>query len=109
MKYNVNIIICFLICLIFLSCSKSEDYLFDDAMDLGQKLNIPTPNPEKYFDDLIHPCVRYVEGGFQGHDWWMVATLYRGNDASMLFDGGSMRGYLRLNVLIAMLNENEFS
>lgn len=98
MKYNVNIIICFLICLIFLSCSKSEDYLFDDAMDLGQKLNIPTPNPEKYFDDLIHPCVRYVEGGFQGHDWWMVATPYRGNDASMenpiLFYGDSREGGL---------------
>lgn len=84
--------------LMFFSCEKSEKYKSDDLMELGVKLTIPTPNPEKYFDDLIHPCVRYIEGGFGGHDWWMVATPFRGNDDSIenpiLFYGDSRDGGL---------------
>lgn len=42
--------------------------------------NVPivfkTPEPEKYKDDCLHPCVRYIEEGFAGHQWWMVMTPY---------------------------------
>ncbi len=32
-------------------------------------------------DDIVHPCVRYIEEGFEGHQWWMVYTpLYGGDD-----------------------------
>lgn len=37
------------------------------------------PLDNKYMDDVIHPCVRYIEQGFAGHYWWMVQTpLYGG-------------------------------
>lgn len=54
-----------------------------DVMQLGYQLIAPTPQPEIYFDDLIHPCVRYIEKGFAGHKWWMIATPYRGYDVSI--------------------------
>ena len=33
--------------------------------------------------DVVHPCVRYVPDGYEGHCWWMVYTPYYGADASM--------------------------
>ncbi|MBP2283130.1 hypothetical protein H4V97_001448 [Flavobacterium sp. CG_23.5] len=54
-----------------------------DAMKLGVKVSAPTPQPEKYFDDLIHPCVRFIPKGFAGHKWWMIASPYRGYDSSI--------------------------
>lgn len=33
--------------------------------------------------DVVHPCVRYVSEGFEGHKWWMVYTPYYEGDASM--------------------------
>ena len=26
--------------------------------------------------DVVHPCVRYIEEGYEGHRWWMVYTPY---------------------------------
>lgn len=32
--------------------------------------------------DVLHPCVRYIRDGFEGHRWWMVYTPFYGfNDA----------------------------
>ena len=32
--------------------------------------------------DVVHPCVRYIEEGFEGHQWWLVFTpLYGGDDS----------------------------
>ena len=28
------------------------------------------------FGDVVHPCVRYIPDGFNGHTWWMVYTPY---------------------------------
>ena len=28
------------------------------------------------FGDVVHPCVRYIPEGFNGHSWWMVYTPY---------------------------------
>ena len=33
--------------------------------------------------DVVHPCVRYISDGYEGHCWWMVYTPYYGADASM--------------------------
>jgi hypothetical protein len=28
------------------------------------------------YGDVVHPCVRYIHEGFEGHKWWMVYTPY---------------------------------
>lgn len=63
--------------------SQKKENLDKDIMELGVKLTALTPEPNRYFNDLIHPCVRYLERGFAGHKWWMIATPYRGYDASI--------------------------
>lgn len=68
--------------LFFVNCSKEDKFAHKDAMNLGVKLVAPTPDFDKYEDDLIHPCVRYIEGGFAGHDWWMVGTPFKDYDES---------------------------
>lgn len=90
---------CFLNCAAGLSnpepdpIPNNEKEIKPNAMTLGVKLTAQTPNPEKYFDDLIHPCVRYIAEGFAGHKWWMSASPYRGFDSSIenpiLFYGDS--------------------
>lgn len=54
--------------------------LFKDIIQPGTLLKAETPTPEKYYNDLLHPCVRYIEEGFAGHKWWMVASPFRGKD-----------------------------
>lgn len=44
---------------------------------------VEDPNAEQTFGDVIHPCVRFVEGGFEGHRWWMVYTPLYGGNAKM--------------------------
>ena len=79
-------------------CSNNAFCIANDAMKLGVKLSAPTPQPEKYFNDLLHPCVRFISGGFGGHEWWMVASPYRGGDATIenpiLYYGDSRIGGL---------------
>lgn len=59
-------------------------YLFffypQQKMPVGKKIDIVTPEPEKYHNDCLHPCIRYIEEGFAGHKWWMVQTPYYGRD-----------------------------
>ena len=38
---------------------------------------------EQYGDWLVHPCVRYIPEGFEGHQWWMVYTPYYGKTDGM--------------------------
>ncbi len=38
---------------------------------------------EENHGDIVHPCVRYIPEGFEGHYWWMVYTPYYGADSSM--------------------------
>ncbi len=33
--------------------------------------------------DVVHPCVRYIPQGFEGHKWWMVYTPYYAADSSL--------------------------
>lgn len=90
--FKVNRLYLIFIIFLFLysvSCKENNDY--DDSIEngkaeqkdvltIGVKLSAPTPQPEKYFNDLIHPCIRFIPEGFAGHKWWMVASPYRGGD-----------------------------
>lgn len=49
-------------------------------MSRGVLIKIKTPNFQKYKDDCLHPCIRYVEEGFLGYKWWMVQSPYYGNN-----------------------------
>lgn len=53
-------------------------YLFYPQQILPEAIaiEIKTPEPEKYHNDCLHPCVRYVESGFAGAQWWMVQSPY---------------------------------
>lgn len=31
---------------------------------------------EENHGDIVHPCVRFIEEGFEGHKWWLVYTPY---------------------------------
>lgn len=33
--------------------------------------------------DVVHPCVRYIPEGYEGHCWWLVYTPYYGADPGM--------------------------
>lgn len=33
--------------------------------------------------DIVHPCVRYIPEGYEGHCWWLVYTPYYGADPGM--------------------------
>lgn len=33
--------------------------------------------------DIVHPCVRYIPDGYDGHKWWMVYTPYYGANPEM--------------------------
>lgn len=89
-KIHCYILLLFLSVFFCISCSENgyseeipEENMANekDAMKLGIKLRAPTPQPEKYFDDLIHPCVRYIPDGIGSYKWWMIGTPYRGGDA----------------------------
>lgn len=54
-----------------------------NAIQLGVCVLDHTPSPEIYKNDNIHPCVRYIESGFAGHNWWMVTTPYPNSDSSV--------------------------
>lgn len=50
-------------------------------MTAGKPCQVEDPTVSVTFGDVIHPCVRYIEEGFEGHKWWMVYTpYYGGND-----------------------------
>lgn len=69
-----------------------------NIMPLGIEVLGWTPQPEKYMNDNIHPCVRYIPEGFAGHKWWMVTTPYYGSNSAIenpiLYWGDSRDGEL---------------
>lgn len=58
-----------------------KEYLVN-ALSRGIQVLDWTPNPEKYHNDNIHPCVRYIQN-FAGHDWWMVTTPYYSSNSAV--------------------------
>ncbi len=52
-------------------------------MPIGQHIPIQTPNPNKYHNDCLHPCIRHIPEGFCGYNWWMVQSPYYKRDSSL--------------------------
>jgi hypothetical protein len=93
----------FFLFLLYIGCHKETNgqeivQTYVNAMTIGEKLTAPTPQPDIYHDDLIHPCVRYIPEGFAGHKWWLVATPYYGGlseiENPILYYGDSRPGNL---------------
>ena len=52
-------------------------------MSQGEHCTVEDPTVEVTHGDVVHPCIRFIEEGFEGHQWWMVYTPYYGYDASL--------------------------
>lgn len=53
------------------------------VMSAGEECYVNPYRFEENHGDIVHPCVRYIEDGFEGHKWWMVYTPYYAADSSM--------------------------
>lgn len=53
------------------------------VMAPGVEVNVETFRFEENHGDKVHPCVRFIPEGFEGHHWWMVYTPYYAADSSM--------------------------
>lgn len=49
-------------------------------MPQGVPCQVEDPESDVTHGDVVHPCVRYIEEGFEGHQWWMIYTPFYGND-----------------------------
>jgi len=58
-------------------------YYPKQIMSVGQVVDIKTPEFEKYKNDCLHPCVRFIPSGFAGYNWWMVQSPYYGRDSKL--------------------------
>ena len=56
---------------------------FVGVMQPGMLCTVEDRTPEMTHGDVVHPCVRYIEEGFEGHKWWMVYTPYYAANASL--------------------------
>jgi hypothetical protein len=52
-------------------------------MPIGKRITIQTPEPDKYHNDCLHPCIRHIPEGFCGYNWWMVQSPYYKRDSSL--------------------------
>jgi hypothetical protein len=52
-------------------------------MPVGKRISIQTPEPDKYHNDCLHPCIRHIPEGFCGYQWWMVQSPYYNRDSSL--------------------------
>ena len=52
-------------------------------MPQGTPVEIKTPEFDKYKNDCLHPCIRFIPSGFMGYKWWMVQSPYYGRDSKL--------------------------
>ena len=52
-------------------------------MPKGQFCVVDDPTMDITHGDVVHPCIRFIEERFEGHQWWMVYTPYYRSDASL--------------------------
>ncbi len=78
--YSILIILAVLFLLVF-----GYFRLFYPAqtMPVGVAVEINTPDPDKYRNDCLHPCVRFIPEGFMGHNWWMIQSPYYGRNSKL--------------------------
>lgn len=49
--------------------------------DCVSRINVKTPDSTKYYNDCLHPCIRYYEKDFAGYNYWMSQSpYYAGNN-----------------------------
>lgn len=53
------------------------------VLSAGKEVKLEPFRYEENHGDIVHPCVRYIPDGFEGHYWWMVYTPYYAADSSM--------------------------
>ena len=53
-----------------------HSYPSKGIMSAGVSCQVEDPTINITHGDVIHPCVRYIEEGFEGHQWWMVYTPF---------------------------------
>lgn len=53
------------------------------VMSAGDPCQIDPFKADINHGDVVHPCVRYILKGYEGHCWWLVYTPYYSADASM--------------------------
>ena len=46
----------------------------EGLMARGDLCHVEDPTFEQTHGDILHPCIRFVENGFEGHTWWMTYT-----------------------------------
>lgn len=46
----------------------------EGLMAPGDLCHVEDPTSDQTHEDVLHPCVRFVENGFEGHAWWMAYT-----------------------------------
>lgn len=56
---------------------------FVGVMSPGEMCSVEDRTPALTHGDVVHPCVRYIENGFEGHKWWMAYTPYYAANASL--------------------------
>ena len=55
-------------------------YYPQQTMPIGIHVEIKTPEQDKYRNDCLHPCIRFIPEGFMGYNWWMVQTPFYGRN-----------------------------
>ena len=63
-----------------LSC---HGYSSKGMMPVGVQCHVDDPTIDLTHGDVVHPCVRYIEEGFEGHQWWMVYTPYYAENSKL--------------------------
>lgn len=52
-------------------------------LPIGNPCYAEDPTIDVTHGDILHPCIRFIPEGFEGHQWWMVYTPYYGKTDSM--------------------------
>ena len=58
-------------------------YSSKGIMPSGILCNVEDPTIDETHGDVVHPCVRFIKPGFEGHKWWMVYTPYYGENSKL--------------------------
>lgn len=70
--------------------TKYKEFLFrihgrpvKGILSIGVPCTVEDPTLDETHGDVVHPCIRYIPEGYEGHLWWMVYTPYYGKTDSM--------------------------
>lgn len=60
----------------------AREHSYLSANITGGERVLDIPLPEQYGDWAVHPCVRRIEGGLGGHEWWLALSPYPDFDST---------------------------